>query len=122
MAHDRPWWRKAGAALAALVLTVLVFGPSLDGLVCTDDFSPVAAAAASELPMASSTTDRQTPPVDFDGCCPSVHCHCHHGPSHVAALPEAGALPDLGGEARVPARERPPVLDRQFQLIRPPRA
>lgn len=123
MAHDRQGWRKIGNALAALVLALLVFGPSLDGFICSDDFGPAAAAAAAaENPAADTVSDRQPPPVDRDGCAASTHCHCHHGPSHLAIAPEAAALPDPNGAAGPPARERPPVLDRQFQLIRPPRA
>jgi hypothetical protein len=121
MAHDRPWRRKIGNALAALVVTLLVFGPGLDGLICNDDFGPVAAAAAAEMVVADSTADSHAP-VDRDGCGPSIHCHCHHGPSHVAVVSDAAALSDATGEARLPTRERPAVLDRQFQLIRPPRA
>ena len=37
MARTSPWWRKVGMALAVLVLTVLTFGPSLDGLLCRDE-------------------------------------------------------------------------------------
>jgi len=50
MARTSPWWRKVGMALAALVLTVLTFGPSLDGLLCRDEGS--VSAVAAELPVA----------------------------------------------------------------------
>ena len=44
MVRTPSWWRRLGAALAALVVAVLAFGPGLDGLICGDEAGLAAVA------------------------------------------------------------------------------
>src|SRR5690606_17199060 len=88
MPGTQSWWRRLGAALAALVLCVFTFGPSLEAWICGAEagFS----AAADELPEAAAPTPDQHDsghPDDGPGAC--VHGHCHHG--SVVVVPAEGA-------------------------------
>jgi len=121
MARTSPWWRKVGMALAALVLTVLTLGPGLDGLICRDEGS--LSAVAAELPLAASPADDAGPaPLDErPGIC--VHGHCHHSAPYVPATLAAGELSaPLLAVAHPFVRNRVPISDPKFGLIRPPRA
>jgi hypothetical protein len=122
MARTSPWWRRVGMALAALVLTVLTFGPGVDGLLCRDEGS--ISAVAAELPAASAATGDDGHGALFDegpGIC--VHGHCHHSAPHVPAIPTAHALSaPLTAVAHPLVRDRVPTTDPKFGLIRPPRA
>ena len=120
MARTSPWWRKVGMALAALVLTVLTLGPSLDGLVCRDEGS--LSAVAAELPVAAAAADVAPEPLDEGpGIC--VHGHCHHSAPYVPATPPASELSaPLLAVAHPFVRDRVPTSDPKFGLIRPPRA
>ena len=44
------WWRRAGGLLAALVLTVLTFGPSLDTYICRDEGGTLSALELEHYP------------------------------------------------------------------------
>lgn len=121
MARTSPWWRKVGMALAALVLTVLTLGPSLDGLLCRDEGS--LGAVAAEMPVAALAADHTDPrPLDEGpGIC--VHGHCHHSAPYVPATPPGGELSaPLLAVAHPFVRDRVPTSDPKFGLIRPPRA
>ena len=120
MARTSPWWRKVGMALAALVLTVLTLGPSLDGLLCRDEGS--VSAVAAELPVAVASDHGETGPADEGpGVC--LHGHCHHAAPYVpAALAASDVDPNLAAVAHPLPRARVPTSDPKFGLIRPPRA
>lgn len=121
MARSSPWWRKVGMALAALVLTVLTLGPSLDGLLCKDEGSLSAAAAEMPTTQISSADGHSQPADEGAGVC--VHGHCHHAAPYVSAAPAAAERPrDLTGVAHPLPRDRAPTSDPKFGLMRPPRA
>lgn len=121
MARNSSWWRKIGTALAALVLTVLTFGPSLDDLVCRNEGGP-AAMAAQSAPM-TITAEHHDAGVGIDGfgdIC--LHGHCHHAAAYVPVLPMASETPAFVlSVASRPVRSRVPTSDPQFGLLRPPR-
>lgn len=109
-----------GAALAALVMTVIVFGPSLDSLICREDVE--LGAAAAEVSVAAAAGHDLPGDVGNElGAC--LHGHCHHGGVSAVLTPRAAPTPL---EARVaehtPSRDRIGLSDRKFDLMRPPRA
>ena len=120
MARTSPWWRKVGMALAALVLTVLTLGPSLDGFLCRDEGS--IGAVAAELPVAvASDYGDAGPAEEGPGIC--LHGHCHHAAPYVPATPAASDVnTHLAAVAHPLLRGRVPTSDPKFGLIRPPRA
>ena len=117
------WWRKAGGILAAVVLAVMVFGPTAAAAVCLDN--PAVAAAgldeASDTGVSADRADADKAPCD-NGACPCDHCQCHH----------AGAYAPMAlAEVRGPytSRERHALTDRPapvsgliFGFKRPPRS
>lgn len=109
-------------ALAALVLSVLTLGPGLDGLLCKDEGS-LSAAAAAEMPAAQiSPSDGHSGPTDeAAGVC--MHGHCHHAAPYVPTSTAAAEnLQDLTGVVHPLPRARAPTSDPKFGLRRPPRA
>lgn len=110
--------REAGAALTALLLAVLAFGPGMDSLICRDE----AVAAFAQ----SATLDLPSPGADDhahdtgDVC---VHGHCHHGGGSMPALAAVTQMPGPWGAARqTRSRARVPTTNPKFGLMRPPRA
>jgi hypothetical protein len=119
MDSSRTWWRKLGTALAALVLAVLVFGPGLDGIVCQEDAMP--SAAAADVQIAPSSLEGQGPASDkMPGVC--FHGHCHHSSPFLSGGAAVTVASNLSGKPQRPARSNLVLSDRQFELIRPPRA
>lgn len=114
------WWRKFGTALAALVLTVLTFGPSLDAIICHDEGAGLASAAA-EAP-----SERLTGGIpagehqDEIGVC--IHGHCHHPSPYVPATLLANAEPAVIAAKHAVVQVAVPTSDLKFGLKRPPRA
>lgn len=121
MVRDVPWLRRLGAVLAALVLAVLAFGPSLDALLCHDDAD--LGAVAAEMPAFGAEPGDQGPGEHAGGRAACVHGHCHHGAAHTPALsaPDASRA-DAGAAGLGTPRTRIPTSDLKFRLIRPPRA
>jgi hypothetical protein len=106
-------------ALAALVLIVLTFGPSLDSLVCQGERG--LSVSAAELSVSSAMPDPDERGHPGDGAC--IHGHCHHGGSYVPASPVAAEAPGrLAAVDLRPARARVRTSDPKFGLMRPPRA
>ncbi len=119
MAGASTWWRKLGTALAALVLTVLAFGPSLDAIICHDEGGGLAAAAA-EIPGVVVTD--QAPDDDHSdpaGVC--IHGHCHHPSPYVPTTLIASAEPMESSARHAIVRVSIPTSDFKFGLKRPPR-
>lgn len=113
MERGLPVWRRIGAALAAVVLAVLVFGPGLDGLLCLDEAGLSAAAAE----MAYHGDDAPAEP----GAC--LHGHCHHGVSEAPPARAGHAAPaGLIAGPHAPGRDRVATSDPKFGVLRPPRA
>lgn len=114
------WWRKAGGLLAALVLTVLTFGPSLDTYICRDEGGMTAAAAEQ---TAAAVQDQADPVGGHEkalGAC--VHGHCHHGAAYTPVdVQPSQDLPVLTGKHELP-RVSVRSSDPKFGLKRPPRA
>lgn len=114
------WWRRAGGLLAALVLTVLTFGPSLDTYICRDEGGMSAAAAEQTAATVQDEADSAGGHEKALGAC--VHGHCHHGAAYtpVDASPsnEAPVLANKHDLPRVAVRSSDP----KFGLMRPPRA
>lgn len=119
MAGPSTWWRKFGTALAALVLTVLAFGPSLDAIVCHDEGGGLAAAAA-EMPgvLVSDPAPIGDHPDDGGVC---IHGHCHHPSPYVPTTLIASAEPKESSARHALARVSVPTSDLKFGLKRPPR-
>lgn len=112
--------------LAALVLTLLTFGPALDGLLCRDEDS-LSATLAMLTPTADAGADLVSHP---DGGAPSpedkgvcLHGHCHHPTPYVAAVGVAAERPvRLAAADHALATGRPPTSEPTYGLKRPPRA
>lgn len=119
MARTPSWWRRLGAALAALVVAVLAFGPSLDSLVCGDE-AGLAAAAAEHSPAAAPDYGQAGHSDDDLGVC--VHGHCHHAGSYAPAATVAVAEPAPLRARHGLQRARVATSDPKFGLLRPPRA
>ena len=114
------WWRRAGGLLAALVLTVLTFGPSLDSYICRDEGGMSAAAAEHAVAVVQEEADSAGGHERALGAC--VHGHCHHG----AAYTPVDVLPSHEPPILVGKHDLPRVAvrssDPKFGLKRPPRA
>lgn len=120
MGQGSSWWRKLGTALAALVLTLLTFGPSLDGLICKDEGAGLSAAASEAPTVTASHQDLSGQKNDPAGPC--MHGHCHHGSQYVAAVPQLDVTPEPPvGEVHPLSSDRVPTSDPKFGLKRPPR-
>lgn len=121
MARTSPGWRKIRTALAALVLTLLTLGPSLDGVICRDEGGLSAAAGMTTVVHAMPVQGAAPHSDDGPGLC--VHGHCHHGAAYAPmAAPAADAPGGPIGVAGSPRRERVRTANPQFGLMRPPRA
>lgn len=127
MGETSAFWIKTRAVLAALVLTLLAFGPSLDQVVCGGEWSGKAVAAESTSPatmmsaMSGSQDDHAKGHAgDAAGLC--SHGHCHHGSTFVGA--STGAVDPVAHVRDVYAfaLSSPAVTDIKFGLKRPPRA
>jgi hypothetical protein len=123
-------WQRLGAALFALVLTVLTFGPGIDAMLCRDDAGMSAAAAehvhAGSVDTAQPHVDAAPSDGDFSDHGPDgmacIHGHCHHGASYVPAqVRSPGDIAAVATRHEL-RRSRVAVLDRKFALKRPPRA
>lgn len=120
MARPPSWLRRFGTALTALVLAIIVFGPSLDRLICRDD-TALGAQAAERVVSVTTAHDGASHPDNAPEVC--MHGHCHHGPAAAPLIPEA-LLTTIA-----PVRDHHPLLrtrvrtaDAKFDLMRPPRA
>lgn len=120
MARTSPWWRRLSAALAALVLTVLTFGPGLDMIVCHDEGS-LSAAAAELVPVAVGDDVAPGGHSD-DGAGVCIHGHCHHPAPYVPATLLTAEAPSVSEGEHDWLRVTVPTSDLQFELKRPPRA
>lgn len=114
------WWRRAGGLLAALVLTVLTFGPSFDTYICRDEGGMSAAAAEQTAAAVPDEVGSVGGHEKALGAC--VHGHCHHGAAYtpVDVLPSHEPLV-LAGKHDLP-RVAVRSSDPKFGLKRPPRA
>jgi len=116
MTGTQTWWRKAGMALAALILAVLTFGPSFDAVICHDERG--LSAAAADLATLDHVAGHDNEALD--AC---AHGHCHHGAPYVSATPVAAQTPAVSvGSAHPLPRELTPESEPKFGLMRPPRA
>lgn len=120
MAGTSTLWRQLRTALAALVLTVLTFGPSLDALICHDE-GPLSAAAA-EMPSLSGDADQAPADHSGEGAGVCVHGHCHHAAPYVPAALPAAETPLVTASPHALMRVAVPTSDLKFGLKRPPRA
>lgn len=110
--------------MAALVLTVLAFGPSIDAYVCRDEgIASVTAGSAADVAQAHAdgvhTDGAHTEHGDGQGPCAHGHCHPVFFTSPLPAqIREARAV------AQRPALPQASIVlsDLQFGLMRPPRA
>lgn len=108
------------AALAALVLTVLTFGPGLDSLICHDEGSP--SVAAAEMPVGDAASDEKPVGHTDDGGGVCIHGHCHHPAPYVPATQMAAQAPSVADGQHEWLRVAVPTSNLQFGLKRPPRA
>lgn len=118
MVRTPSWWRRFGAALAALVVAVLAFGPGLDGLVCSDEGGLAAAAAELSTTVAPDHSNAGHSDDDRSAC---VHGHCHHAAASAPATTVASVTPATLRDRHGLIRARVPTSDPKFGLLRPPR-
>jgi hypothetical protein len=106
--------------LAALVLTVLTFGPSLDTYICGDEGGMSAAAAGQAAAAAPDQPESLDGHDKALGAC--AHGHCHHGAAYTPVeVPPCQERPRLTAKhnlLRLAVRSSDP----KFGLMRPPRA
>ncbi len=115
------WRRKIGMLLAALVLSVLAFGPGLDGLLCRDAGSLSAAATEMRTSVAAADSGIPVGPESRAGVC--FFGHCHHATPYIPAPAAAASLPtNLTSIAHPIVRTKVLTSDPKFSFIRPPRA
>lgn len=122
MAGLSTWWHRVGRVVAALVLTVLTLGPSIDGLICKDEGGAIAAAGAFTVASVQDV-DQSNASHERDGLGACVHGHCHHAAPFVPvdAIASDVAPKSPHGRYRL-AADAVPTSDAHFGLIRPPRA
>lgn len=105
--------------MAALVLTVLTFGPSLDSYICRDEGG--LSAAAAEATVLAVQGDHA--PDDHGGPAGEcVHGHCHHGAAFVPMVAIATEAPRVSAAKHELVRVRVPTAEPRFGFMRPPRA
>jgi len=120
MAGLSTWWRKAGGVLAALVLAVMVFGPTAEAAVCADD-PAIAAALLGQPGETVANADLGDEGACDDGGCPCIHCHGYHAGAYAPTSLTDAAGPSLGRERLAPADGPSPASSLIFGLKRPPR-
>lgn len=108
-------WRRWAGALTACLLAVLVLGPALDAVVCEQDGAVV--SVISGVQTDHQPDGRHSEPA---GVC--VHGHCHQAFSEAPAIQTAVASTRADPQIYPMTPERVRVTNRQFKLIRPPRA
>lgn len=107
--------------MAALVLTVLTLGPSLDTFVCKDE-GGLSAAAAEFTVAVVQDNDHSGAGDERTGLGTCIHGHCHHAAAYVPAESgETSARTTLEARHRV-MTEALPTSALRFGLKRPPRA
>jgi hypothetical protein len=107
--------------MAALVLTLLTLGPSLDDLFCRDQDSFRVMAAEMSVEKVASVS--AAPISDSDGFGVCFYGPCHHVAPFGPAAPSEVSAPDYMSQiVRRPADERVVASAPQFGLLRPPRA
>lgn len=128
MTKSGTWWQRLGAALFALVLTVLTLGPGLDSILCGDETGMSAAAAAQVVAGAavSEAADVEKGSVgdrsDHGSETACVHGHCHHGVSYPPVDVRVTETFEPQRTHHALLRSRVAVSNPHFMLIRPPRA
>lgn len=112
------FWRSLHGILAALLLFGLTAAPGLEQLICADDAAAVSHATEASHPAGEDPHDPAQDPSH--GAC--QHGHCHHGGA--VAAPGVSTVvaphPHALDHRLVLVTGQP--ADRQFGLIRPPRA
>ncbi|WP_091741223.1 hypothetical protein [Phenylobacterium immobile] len=107
-------------ALTALVLTAILFGPSLDRLICRND-AAFSAAAGEHMASAEAAQDVTDHADDGFGVC--MHGHCHHGVSATPLIPASAVTTvQRTGDDHPVLRTRVRTADAKFDFLRPPRA
>lgn len=119
MAGTSKWWRRAGRLAFALVLSLMTFGPSLDGLVCHQEGGLSALAAEPSVTAAPTSDDLAGHAPDGGGAC--VHGHCHHAAPYVAPPLMITAEPVVGLARHESPQTAVPTSNPKFGLKRPPR-
>ena len=114
------WWRKAGGMLAAVVLAMMVFGPTAEAAVCADD--PAMAAAVLDQPgdTLTDTGLADEGPCD-DGGCPCVHCQGHHSGAYAPVTLTDAQGPSAARERHALGDGPSPASSLTFGFKRPPR-
>lgn len=119
----KTWWRGLSGLLAAAVIAVLAFGPSLDALICGGEGLPATASPAAEARVQSAdlADHRSDAPGHVDGgAC--AHGHCHHGAaSEPAREPPLLQVSALAARLPIPLTAVP-ISGPRYSLDRPPRA
>jgi hypothetical protein len=112
------WWRGRAGGVVACLLLMFAFAPALDAVVCESDCGPAAHAVAGEAAHLGQAQGDQHH-SDEPGLC--VHGHCHQASSEAQAAPPIAA-PHVDRQTYGLVLRLGRLSDRQFKLIRPPRA
>ncbi|MEW5683305.1 MAG: hypothetical protein AB1942_00150 [Pseudomonadota bacterium] len=122
-------WRRIGAVLFALVLSLLIVGPGIDTIICRDELTAGPAAELSVTAVGDHAQVVQAHDADAGGLSDHgpdglacVHGHCHHAGAYMAADLRAADEPDAPRAQHALLRSRVAVSDPKFMLMRPPRA
>jgi hypothetical protein len=112
--------RNWAGALAACMLAVLVLGPALDSAVCKDEAVALSVQGAAHAAVADRVSaEHHSKPA---GHCPPGHCFCHQTSSEAPAVASVEASARTDRQVYRLAALSVPISNRQFRLIRPPRA
>lgn len=112
------FWRMFRGLLAALLVFGFAAAPVLDSLVCADE-APAAEALHADVAQGGDEPSEGLDPHGEEAC---HHGHCHHGGSLIASAGAPAGAPFSRRLEHGPADLAIPASDRQFGLIRPPRA
>ena len=109
-------WRRLRGLLVVLLIVGFAGAPGLDRLICVDE-----PAATAESIIAERVADAGQAPDSHDHE-PCHHGHCHHGAVFVPSLAVSAAAPEPKRQAHLLILVAGGPSDRQFGLMRPPRA
>ncbi len=112
-------WRRWRGFLAALLVFAFAAAPGLDAMICGCGEAAAAEAHGAGVPSCDD------PPEDgagHEGHGPCLHGHCHHGLSILASAGPAVTASATEGQLYLSPTMGPAISDRQFGLMRPPRA
>jgi hypothetical protein len=111
-----------GAALSALILAMLVLGPTVDSFICQGEAGVTPASTENVGDVAIQHSNDHGSGKVLDGLDVCIHGHCHHGAPYVPTNPVVARGPIAELTQHALHRVQVATSDPHFGLIRPPRA